>query len=168
MPSSFVSSPGSGSSLSLLRPRVGTLAGWKRSLDNKSKTRGLAYSIKKTPDERDSVVGIVHDVPIGDLSAFLQFEGILNNNFELRRRDKGRTYDIRRVPIKLRELGTSVECYTSEGVSNANKEERLESMAERTKDLKSYIRTAMKGAIEFDIDISGFQADMREIEAQFA
>jgi hypothetical protein len=154
-----------GSSLSLLRPRPGTLVGWRRRLDNKSKTRGLAYAIKKIPSEPNSkVVGIVHDIPIGDLSAFLQFEGVLDDNFELKDKAKGRTYDIRRVSIELRNLDTPIECYTLEGISSANDEERLQRITKRAKDLKAYVRTAMKGSIEFGIEISAFQEDISEIE----
>jgi hypothetical protein len=153
-----------GSSLSLLRSRPGTLVGWTRRLDNKSKGRGLAYGIKKTPHQSAAeVMGIVHDIPIADLSAFLQFEGILDQNFELKSKAKGRTYDIRRVPIKLRELPTSVECYALEGILTADEEERVRLIQERSKDLRVYVRTAMKGATDFGIDTSKFQDDMREI-----
>lgn len=157
-----------GSFLSLLQARPGRLRGWKRELNNKSKTRGLAYSIKENVEEKPSeVFGIVHDIPIADLSAFLQFEGILDRNSKLREIDKSRAYDVRRVSVELREPRTTVQCYTLEGISIANETERYQRIAERRKDLAVYVRTAMKGAVGFGIDISEFQKDLKEVVSAF-
>jgi len=77
------------SNLSLLCAVRSTLKGYERKLENRSKTRGLAYSINKTSFlttlfrlwQRPFVYGIVHDVPIDDLAAFLHFEGVIDRNF---------------------------------------------------------------------------------------
>jgi hypothetical protein len=53
---------------------VGVLHGFKRILGNKSKNHGCAFTICHS--EEDFVQGIIHDIPITGLEAFLKKEGV--------------------------------------------------------------------------------------------
>ena len=152
-----------GSPSSLARARVALLRGWKRKLDNESSTRGLAYSVR---EENGSVVeGIVHDVPISDLPAFLRFEGILDANYELNAGDK-RRYDVRQVIVDLRDAEGSQDCFVLIGrCPVSNKDERNDRARRNKRKLVEYIRTSMKGAIDFGIDTSTLEDDLRWVEA---
>lgn len=55
-----------------------TLAGFKRTLSNKSEKHGVAFSIQCSPC--DKVEGICHDVPIELLEDFLKKEGVLKRD----------------------------------------------------------------------------------------
>jgi hypothetical protein len=139
-----------------------------RRLDNESRTRGLAYSISKGV-KRSFVNGIVHDVPIGDLAPFLQFEGILNKNYELKD-DEGknkRRYEIKKVTVQLVNSNEKTECFTLVGrctvFAESKKRELVETHADK---LMDYVRTAIKGAIDFDINIAPFQRDLKWIKSK--
>jgi len=153
-----------GSYLSLLRARPARLEGWKRRLDNESTSRGLAYSIKK--GERGSVVdGVLHDVPIGDLTAFLQFEGILDHSYHMKNDEGKRRYDIEKVKVRPFNGDDIQSCFTLVGrcliTEDDEREKRIRKYRE---DLMKYVRTSIKGAIDFGLDIVPFQEDLRWIE----
>jgi hypothetical protein len=152
-----------GSFLSLARARPAVLKGWTRCLENESITRGLAYSVK---EESNSIVeGIVHDVPIGDLPAFLCFEGILDGSYELINGDK-RRYDVRQVTVDLRSLESTQDCLILVGRCPVSDEGKRNSRARaQKKKLVEYIRTSMKGAIDFEIGVKSFEDDLRWVEA---
>lgn len=153
-----------GSSLSLLRPRTAFLRGWRRSLNNKSATRGISYSIAETPANLESKVpGLLHDIPITDLSAFLQYEGVLNRDYELIQ-DSGRRYNIRRASARLSRMHRTVACYILEGNCPVSEELRVELMKKNAAKIESYVRTAIEGAIHFGVQISDLQSDLREVE----
>lgn len=87
-----------GSYLSLIRARPSRREGWKGSLDNESTTRGLAYSTRKGA-RNIFVDGILHDVPIADLPAFLQFEGVLDGSYQVKKYSGERRYDIEKATV---------------------------------------------------------------------
>jgi hypothetical protein len=153
-----------GSFLSLIRPRAARLQGWKRSLNNESSKRGLAYSISDRGADC-SVEGVVHDIPIADLPAFLRFEGILDRNYELIRDEDGRRYDVRRTTVNLRDLPGAQECFVLVGRCLVLDEGQRKDRVKRNKaKLIEYVRTAMKGAIDFGLDASPFEEDLRWVE----
>ena len=79
------------SNLSLLCPLKSTLHGYERKLDNKSTTRGLAFALhepKVTNGSKFLVEGIIHNVPVADLPAFLRFEGVVNKSYKVRKTPK--------------------------------------------------------------------------------
>lgn len=154
-----------GSFLSLVRARPGRLEGWKRSLDNESTTRGLAYSIRQ--EARSTFVdGILHDVPTADLPAFLQFEGVLDGNYHVKKDPGERRYDIEKVTVRLLSSNDTQNCLTLVGHCPLTKEIDRKRQVRNHKDvLIKYIRTAIKGAIDFGIDIAPFQEDLRWVQA---
>lgn len=152
-----------GSYLSLMRARRGSLEGWKRSLDNRSTTRGLAYSIRK--GRRSFVDGIMHDVPVGDLPAYLRFEGVLDGNYHLKKDEAGRRYDIEAVKVRLLSGRETETCLTLVGRCTMSEEsERRKRASDHRDDLTRYIRTSIKGAVDFGIDITPFQKDLQWLE----
>jgi len=64
--------------IGLVNRTTATLAGFKRTLSNDSKTHGVAFSICCSPS--DEVEGICHDIPIELLEDFLGKEGVLKEN----------------------------------------------------------------------------------------
>jgi hypothetical protein len=64
--------------LGLINKTTITLKGFKRTLSNRSKGQGIAFSICESP--YDKVEGICHDIPISSLDIFLKKEGVLNSD----------------------------------------------------------------------------------------
>src|SRR5271157_1699122 len=62
--------------LKLGNVRVAKLTGYERRLGNNSKKHGLAYTIRCRP--YSAVYGIVHDIPVDKLWAYLRKEGVAN------------------------------------------------------------------------------------------
>lgn len=126
----------------------------------------MAYSIRKGA-KNSSVEGIVHDVPIGDLAAFLRFEGVLDEDFQLKE-DKGdnrRRYGIEKSTVQLCELDLAETCFVLIGSSQVSNESRREGLVRKHRDkLVEYVSTAMKGAVDFGIDTSPFHEDLRWVE----
>jgi hypothetical protein len=146
-----------------------TLTGYERKLDNRSAKRGLAYSVRENVN--CSVEGIIHDVPIADLPAFLSFEGIVNEHYsKVKQKDvgsgwTGRRYDIKRVNVAIRESTHEISCFTLMGCCPvpAGDIPSLVKLKDTSKKLISYVETAMKGAITFGIGLAPFQQDLETI-----
>lgn len=64
--------------IGLVNKTTVTLAGFKRTLSNKSKNQGIAFSISCSPENK--VEGICHDIPIALLEDFLKKEGVLKKD----------------------------------------------------------------------------------------
>jgi hypothetical protein len=153
-----------GSYLSLVRARPARLRLWDRRLDNESTNRGLAYSVRRGT-AHSFVDGILHDVPIGDLPAFLRFEGILDNNYKVKGHEDERRYDIEQVNPKLLRTREEENCFVLVGHCPISDDAERIDRARRYKDkLIEYVRTSIKGAIDFGIDTNPFQKDLNWVE----
>lgn len=153
-----------GSFLSLVRPRVAHLPIWNRGLNNESTNRGLAYSVSNGDASDVPVEGIVHDVPIGDLPAFLRFEGVLDRKYELKTDDE-RRYDIKKVSVALRDVEGEQDCFVLVGRCTVSDQAKRDELAKANKaKLTEYVITAMKGAMDFGIDTSPFERDLDWVE----
>ena len=129
-------------------------------MDNESATRGLAYSVREGEDS-DSVAGVLHDVPVSDLAAFLRFEGVLDKNFELIDDKYGRRYDVTRSKAVVLDTGREEWCNLLVGrCPVATVSDRINRAAAHREDLIRYVSTSIKGAQDFGIDSSEFQRDL--------
>jgi len=113
------------------------------------------------------VDGIVHDVPVDELAAFLRFEGVLDKNYRLSE-DEGenrRRYDIKRITVRLlTNAGETTNCFALVGRCEvANDSERQNRIRQSKDKLVDYVCTAIKGEIDFEIDVDPFLEDLRWI-----
>jgi hypothetical protein len=80
-----------------LNPIRARLDGWRRELANASKKHGLGYTIVECPTSPAlTVEGLLHEIPLKALPAFLRKEGILNQICHVKC-DSTRSYDIQRI-----------------------------------------------------------------------
>jgi hypothetical protein len=145
-------------------------SGYERKLDNRSKTRGLAYALHELPQSNTNsqpVEGIVHDVPIADLPAFLRFEGVLNRYYKA----ESSRYEISRAEPQIWKHETKrevehVSCLVLLGLDRVAEEERPRKTREGNngEEILRYIRTAMKAAIDFEIDTKPFRDDLADAQ----
>lgn len=147
-----------GSRLSLLNPIVFRLREWKRILSNESATRGLAYTIVPGNDT-DFVDGIIHEIPERELEAFLSFEGVWNNQ-ELLGTPK-RRYDIMKIAIPG---GNNVLLTLVGRQVVSNEQQRNQLIRTHKQKIDDYVRTVIRGAVDFGIDPGPFLNDLRWIE----
>lgn len=164
-----------GSNLSLLCPVRCTLDGKKylRMLNNESSGRGLAYALHERPEATNgseliirNVEGVIHNVPAADLPAFLRFEGILDKCYRLRSEE--RRYNVKRVSVEVHPKKGHVRCFTLLGCSPLPEQkikEKIKGMKpSELRELVSYVRTAIKGAVCLGIDIEPFERDIARID----
>jgi hypothetical protein len=107
-------------------------------------------------------------VPIGDLAPFLRFEGILDNDYELKENESEnkRRYDILKVAVQLYNPSRGREqCFTLIGRCTVCYESKRRKLMEKHRDkLADYVRTAIKGAVDFKINTVSFQDDLNWVE----
>ena len=147
-----------GSNLSLLNPKTFRLWGWKRILSNESSTRGLAYTIVRGI-ESEFVDGIVHEIPERDLGPFLSFEGVLDNNSSLvitkRRYDIVKIWNSKENSVFFTLVGRQVVL---------NEQQRNYLIRMHKPKIVDYVKTALNGALDFEIDPAPFFNDLKEID----
>ena len=146
-----------GCSLSLQGVSRATLRDFRRTLDNRSDQHGLAYAIHGQKGE--SVQGIIHKVPFGELYKFLRMEGVLDRNYELR---KPPSYTTIEVDVESK-VGTS-RAFSLEGNKTCTAQEREEVARSKFKELREYIEASERGAKAQQIDPTPFTNDLKWLD----
>lgn len=130
--------------LFLTNPKRAVLQGYKRSLGNKSKRHGLAFTICASED--GNVEGICHDIPLDCLSAFLKKEGVLS---------KAPSYEIISVSVSSQNLPVlTLKGLKSSYIENCSCEDKLRALF--------YVCKSIEGAKRFQVD----HQDMIEVRAK--
>lgn len=154
------------SKLTIQNPRVAALPGYQRKLGNKSTRRCLAYTVERREDSDSHVFGIVHEVPLGELLAFLTMEGVVKEG--RLRPDAGedqKRYGIIRIPVLCN--GFHFEAFVLKGRIPSSIESMPRDDAICKNKLMSYVKIARSGANQFRIDPKPFDEDFTEISAHF-
>ncbi|MCL5067284.1 MAG: hypothetical protein M1368_02885 [Thaumarchaeota archaeon] len=119
-------------------------------------------------------MGIIHDVPIADICAFLRFEGVLDESYQVM--PKGdwqdfngkRTYDIKRVVVTIEDAPNrhDLNCLALFGSLQVPEDKREQEILKRDKYESEvvYVLTAMKGAADFEIDTLPFEKDLSRVK----
>ena len=149
------------SGLKLVNARVAELKGYAIFLGNASKEKGLAYTIRR---QRGSVLkGIMHEVPVEELRAYLRKEGVANERHV--KCDEERTYNI--VRVKATCEGSKIAVLFLKGCRAAELENLPRSDTKLKGRLTDYVETCEAGAKSWQIDFSDFEQDRGRILHHF-
>jgi hypothetical protein len=129
------------STLKLQHPKKATIGDYVRKLDNRSYGHGLGYEIHYKPGSR--VGGIVHQVPLEHLPAYLWMEGVLDKDLNF---SESLTYDVKEVPVRVDRK--EIQALTLIGNKASGRE------------LKEYVQASLRGARRFRVGARQFQRDL--------
>lgn len=134
-----------GYELGLKRTEKRILHGYRRVLDNKSRSHGIAFSIHRY--KSGHVEGICHDIPIEALGAFLSKEGLFSwrPNYRL-------------IKVKVEQESKSV--LSLEGLKRTT----IRKLNDNKKKALKYVRTTIKGAKRWGVNVSY----MKRLEKQLS
>ena len=96
---------------------------------------------------------------------FLRFEGVLDDSYLLKMKE--RRYNIKKVTVNAE--NDQVNCFTLLGCAHVA-EQKVPNLVKVMKryefeELLHYVRTAMKGAVSFGINLAPFEKDLSRIES---
>jgi len=141
-----------GYELGHLNPIRAKLDGWRRELANASK-HGLAYTIVRGTSS--TVEGLLHEVPVEALPAFLRKEGVLDPGYRVRS-DATRSYDI----IKIVTSEPNQEALTLFGRCPKPLDQVTHNMLQQ---LKTYVEVSLEGAKSYQLNCSDMISDLGAI-----